>query len=240
MQISMKNSLANVRIQSAAFKPRKIANNTFHYLRSDGAYIIRLHTTDIIEKFPSGDIHLNTGGWQTISTKERLNRFAPCRIWAKKGIWIISYAGNEYAYADGMILHVDGTVTGADESPEINIKLRRDIVKYAKAYIKAFRAGGIPKPSSCDCWGCCMVTTTGKHPMGKKAHILDHIAEQYFVPSMLTNALEAFGASQMVKHNVACIWEDQHDKIFSNSDFIWNQIEKSIKRWCYRECGLAS
>jgi hypothetical protein len=55
---------------------RKIAHAT--YLRADGEdFVIRQHQTDIIWYYKNGDITLNTDGWFTRTTRDRLEEFTP-------------------------------------------------------------------------------------------------------------------------------------------------------------------
>lgn len=55
---------------------KKIANNTVQYKLTDGTEVIRLHNTDILTKYRNGKIVLNTDGWLTPTTKERLNNYS--------------------------------------------------------------------------------------------------------------------------------------------------------------------
>lgn len=54
---------------------KKIANNTIQYKLADGTEVIRLHNTDIFTKYRNGKIVLNTDGWLTPTTKDRLNNY---------------------------------------------------------------------------------------------------------------------------------------------------------------------
>ena len=213
-------------------KPRKLTHNTFEYHGEDGSRYIRLYTTDIIEFKANGTIRLDTGGWQTVTTKNRINRFSPCRVWSENSVWLANYQGQSYTFADGMILYPGGDISGAGPSIKDTAKLRRDISKFAKDYMIAFRAGDIPKPS-----GTAKADTDFP---GGKDHILSHIEEKYYVPSILTRAIQVFPTSQAAKHNIAYVWGGA---IIGNAEppgFTWLQIEKSVKRWLYRQCGLAS
>lgn len=224
---------------SNAIKPRIVANNTIEYHMPNGEKRIRLHHTDIIYFLPNGDIRLNTGGWQTVTTKDRLNGFSPARIYSENGIWYCNYMSKEYPYQDGIILHENGTVSNAGPDPKDTQKLRKKVRQYAKEYIKALREGKVSKPSNGDCWGCLMTTKDGKHPMGGADHIISHMEEKYYVPSLLVNAFERFGASKAMRHNIACIWENQPDKLW-NMPYLWESSEKMVRRWCYQELGLST
>ena len=70
------DSLRNVRGVKSA---KKIGNNTFEVIYKDGCKAIRLHRTDIITYRPDGSYILNTDGWQTVTTKRRIN----WHLWGK-------------------------------------------------------------------------------------------------------------------------------------------------------------
>jgi len=61
---------------------RPIANNTRVESRDGGKIAVKYHATDVVTYFPDGRVRLNTGGWFTYTTKDRLNRFSPARVWA--------------------------------------------------------------------------------------------------------------------------------------------------------------
>jgi hypothetical protein len=55
----------------------RVANNTYKIWLKDGTMIIRLHHTNIITVHPNGNVTLSSGGWETLTTKKRLNTFIP-------------------------------------------------------------------------------------------------------------------------------------------------------------------
>ena len=55
---------------------RSSRNNTRITVDPDGTRTVRLHRTDIVKVSPNGDIVLNSGGWQTVTTKARINQVA--------------------------------------------------------------------------------------------------------------------------------------------------------------------
>ena len=54
---------------------RKLENNTYLERHDDGDIAVVLHGTDVVTFKPNGDIILDTGGWQTPTTKDRMNRY---------------------------------------------------------------------------------------------------------------------------------------------------------------------
>jgi hypothetical protein len=192
-----------------------------------------------------GRIVLNDGGWKTVTTKARFNEYLPYRwrVYSDKGAWYLWNADEKHPYADGITIHPDGSVTGIGPDPKLQAKLRKRIKKYAKAYIAAFYAGDVPAPSGGDCWGCCMTTAEGDAPMGGMDHMLQHMDESYFVPSILHRAAKRFGCSQAVQHTLAVAWNPEAaERGFKLSDnfcgIVHDQLEKAVRRHCYAECGL--
>ena len=66
---------------------------------SDVYYSVRLHNTDVVNIYKNGCYSLNSGGWRTRTTQDRINTYSPIRVYADKGTWHI-----------GAIVFVDGIV----------------------------------------------------------------------------------------------------------------------------------
>ena len=80
------DSLRNVRGVKSA---KKIANNTFEVIYKDGCKAIRLHRTDVVTYRPDGACILNTDGWQTRTTKDRINKYANVSVYQKNHEWFV-------------------------------------------------------------------------------------------------------------------------------------------------------
>jgi hypothetical protein len=212
-------------VKLAATRKRKIDNNTYliieppllHEIDKETTYHIKLHNTNIITYHANGDVVLNAGGWRTVTTKARMNEYAPVSIWQAKGLWTVQYAGNSYFYDDGITINVrTGVVTGMAADPQAEIKLRKRVNAYVKDYMDAFQRGEVPPPSGGDCWGCCMKEVgTGKEVMGTD-HLFSHMDEAYFVPSMLMNAMGDWAGtccSQAAKQYVSYVWNQGDPKV---------------------------
>lgn len=155
-----------------------IANNTIEYTRANGDKVIRLHQTDIMTITPRGKISLNTGGWQTVTTKERLNRYLPSgfRINQEKGIWYL----NEIPYRDGMTIGVRGKISGGG-SVSKSLRLIKQINQYCT---KVRQLKTIPLPNGGDCFIC---------RMPEPDCIQSHLDEGYIHGTILVNALQWAG-----------------------------------------------
>jgi hypothetical protein len=87
---------------------RKIGNNTFERLENindKSARVISLHNTDII-KFFSNYTVLNSGGWRTKTTKDRINTFVPwIKVFQKKNNWYVKTETETLEFEDNMIIN---------------------------------------------------------------------------------------------------------------------------------------
>lgn len=92
-------------------RPRLIAANTIEFSRN-GCRVIRFYATDILAWSRDGrDCTIRAGGKQTATTRERINRYAPVRIFAERGLWFVHGAENSVApFVDGMTVR-DGVAT---------------------------------------------------------------------------------------------------------------------------------
>jgi hypothetical protein len=80
-------------------KSKPIANNTWVEARDLTHYAVRLHATDVVTYLANGNIVLDTGGWLTVTTKERISRFSPFGISSHKGQWRVAYKLTERHFA---------------------------------------------------------------------------------------------------------------------------------------------
>jgi len=222
------------------------------------AIALRLHNTDVVTFYPNGSLVLDSGGWLTPTTKERMNRVSTLRVWQERGQWYFTWMSNPpwyaenpgtaYLYADGVRLGPRGGVDGARKRNEKQDKeaqaLSRRVAKYAKAFAAALIAGDVPAPSGGDCWFCCMVTESGLSlgkASGNPDHIKSHIEDSYFVPSLLVRAVDAFPVSEVAKWSIGSRWQDGGEPAGEWADGIaQEQIASSVRRYVRRQLGLAS
>jgi hypothetical protein len=204
---------------------KKLASNT--YLERNGEHTINvvLHRTAIVQIHDNGTYTLNSGGWRTVTTKARINDYSPARLHQSNNIW---YVGNAI-FHDGIVVDGNGTPTVETANVAETVKAKRALDRKVNAYIKAFAAdavanGGLTAPSNGDCWGCLFkrdsangeqgrlfskgVDVHADNPMGFD-HLLQHMEENYFVPSLLHKAIVAHG--------------------YVNPGIIWAHIDSDIK-----------
>lgn len=221
-------------------------------MRDNGEIAVRYHETDVLTYCPDGTIVLNSGGWMTVTTKARINEYLPSgwTLYQDKGVWYLQkgYWGRgdsqSYPFADGMSLDPEsGKVEGAGDDPSDMLKLKKRAAKFANAYVKAFLAGNVPAPSTGDCFYCQMREVETGRPLGElsdSGHIVSHIEEKYYVPSLLVNAIETFPVGMLIRSFVGEVWYGENEDRGWIADIAKEQLTRSLRRYLYRELGLAA
>jgi len=217
----------------AQTRKRKLGNNTYLVIRDDDGYGIRLHDTEVVIHYKDR-IVLNSGGYKTLTTKSRMNDYSTHTIYQKNHVW---YVDNEIPFEDGITLYNNGTIKGQGKDPKETIALTKRVKQYSKDYAKEFMKGNIPKPSNGDCWGC-LFHKDGK-PTIAKDHILSHLDDKYYVPSMLYNMLDSGYLSLYAQGVISEIWNDEPINDLYSLELVSEQIQKAIYKFCARDLGLA-
>ena len=88
---------------------RKIDNNTTGYIEYDGSASVELHSTKVVVLYPNGLVKLQSGGWMTPTTKDRMNRYSPVRVTQRKGEWYVGSrcsdgCTNEFPFIENMVV----------------------------------------------------------------------------------------------------------------------------------------
>lgn len=226
---------------------RTIAHNTIARLEGDNI-VIRYHNTDICIISPDNTKQLFTGGWYTLTTKQRLNELVtPFTLYQEHNKWYIwDYkTGDKYIYQDGMTINPDNTVSGEGSIKDATKqdKLRNKIKKYCAAYMDKLVSGKIEKPSSGDCFYCAMTEVSSNKPLGEAindtSHLELHMTEKYYVPSLFYNAIQDFPVSQIALWGLSSLWGDEIlDKCDWSLFILKKQGYKSLLRYMLQEFNL--
>ena len=88
---------------------RKVGNNTYAEILEDNSVGIMLHDTYVVKIHPDNSATLNSDGWQTSTTKDRINKYSPVRVCQRRGEWYvdtISSSGctNLFPFYDGIVV----------------------------------------------------------------------------------------------------------------------------------------
>jgi len=82
---------------------KKIGRNTYAGVDECGTAYVKLHATRVVQVKSDGSVILNSGGWQTSTTKDRINQVLRALnksegVWQKKFEWFLG----EREFEDGM------------------------------------------------------------------------------------------------------------------------------------------
>lgn len=189
---------------------------------------LRLHDSAVVEFLPDGSVILDSCGYKTVTTKDRINSAQDlCRVYSERGTWKVYSLGNalprgfwvrgvvqanmsyytrELVFKDGMRIYPDGKVEGAEEPDQAakDRRLRAKIKKYVDGYVEALFSGQVGAPGPGDCLYCLMTVASGPdqgkslgEAFDNRDHLLGHVEERYYVPSLLLRAHKACGGSQI-------------------------------------------
>lgn len=217
---------------------RKLGNNTYAERRGD-SIAIRLHATDILTFHPDGRIVAQTGGWKTLTTKDRLNSYLPVYISQRQGRWFVGSNGKTVEFADGITFHPDGSITGAKpaSAADAEKKLQKQIMGYCKALTAALP---IPMPGPGDCFYCQMREVKTGKPLGEVTgncdHLHSHLEESYFVPSLVWNALLHAGCNPQGGGSLYFAAAFQEGAFLTPN--IRAQLSRFVKKYLRRQFGL--
>lgn len=161
---------------------KKLCNNTYAHKEGENV-VIRLHGHGIIIYTPDNVI-LDSCGWKTNTTKDRLNTYSPIRINQLKGFW---YTFQGLDFYDGITFDYQGNIVSINPNPDKKQENQR-ILKLISAYCREVKKlDKLPLPDNGDCWVCAGI-------MGEKSScLLSHLEEKYIHGSLILNALKHRG-----------------------------------------------
>lgn len=83
---------------------RKIGNNTWAYILPNNSVVIELHSTPVVTIHEDGTYTLRSGGWTTSTTKDRINKYSPVKVYQRNFEWFVRLNGKEYPFMEGMVV----------------------------------------------------------------------------------------------------------------------------------------
>lgn len=201
MRKTKRQILEGVNLENIA-KSKIVANNTLQVNYKNGDIAVRLHNTNIFTIKNNGNLVLNSGGWRTPTTKNRININAyTCNIYLtqKNFVWYVNTPKGKFVFYDNIEFDSKGNLI--TENRQANIKginkLKKDITKYISLIDKLEK---LPYPENGDCWHCFFQDKATGKTMGdisKSDHLQQHIKEGYIFGSILVNAMREYGYSDM-------------------------------------------
>lgn len=185
---------------SGKYEGIPIANNTRLVKREteefeDPVYAVKLHETDVVDIRPDGTYKLRTGGWKTRTTKGRINSFSPTQVYTDNGVWRVATQTGDELFADDMVVDSLGVVSSPDDRDLDDVlrakrKLDRDVTAYVNGFMDYLAEEGTIPSTAGDCFIC----MAGFGPEeDNPTHLLGHIEKDYYVSTLLYNALKEEG-----------------------------------------------
>lgn len=80
-------------------------------VRTNMGYGVKHHDTVILEICRENNLdvyYYNTKGWRSRTTKDRLNKYGPLRIFQQKGVWYVNLDGSDAGYGETRVGYHDG------------------------------------------------------------------------------------------------------------------------------------
>jgi hypothetical protein len=107
----IKNPLKNRMTVFLKASPHEYIDKHHHANYNIMGYEIKLHG-NVIMTIYRYHIELSSGGWKTLTTKERLNRYLPngFKLYQKNWEWYIEHGDKTYDFDDVLWIHNDGRV----------------------------------------------------------------------------------------------------------------------------------
>lgn len=196
-----------------------VGNNTVKCILSTGEIIIVFHNT-IIVSIKDNIYTLNSGGWRTPTTKDRINEFSPTRICQKNSLWYIS----GYLFYDGIQLNYKGEIINKKIIPADVENKNKELKKKINKFCALITKNNLPIPDSGDCWYCSMKAADGiswGDNIKDYDHLLNHVEEGYVHGSLLVNAMEEAG----YRH---------HQISFHYSMKLEDTFRRSVRKYLYK------
>jgi len=81
---------SKIAYQSGKYEGVALENNT-RLVKRGNSYAVKLHNTYVVVLHPDGSSEIRAGGWRTVTTKNRINKYSPhARITQKNYAWYIN------------------------------------------------------------------------------------------------------------------------------------------------------
>jgi len=240
---------------------RKIGNNTYLEWINQGMELGLLYHRTYVAMFTGdGKIILHTGGWLTVTTKERINlaiAHTGLTLYSDRSLWQLGahpWSGDDRSvpFEEGMIVTADGVCyhsTGMLMVPEDKKAVRRQhtilrkkVKVYCDAFIDKMRRGEIPAPGPGDCFFCYLTGQDGatwgdgsRRKFGEDLHMLGHLDASYYVPSLLARAVDTFANESHYKNLLAVFWDPSATDDETAEEYracSHPEVENHAHNWC--------
>jgi hypothetical protein len=193
---------------------KKLDDNTYLRLDSGGDFKVKFHNTDIITVHADDSFTVTIDGWNTVTTRKRLNDLLPGRFYTQKGTLYfggtVFFEGMKISRT-GEVLNGDSEANNAEEVLAKQKKLAKLITKYVNGYAAEYvkrvqRIELNPRNEngyemnanerinkSVNDPGDCFICKFGPLKSSDLGHVYFHLEEQYYVNIFLFRAVQFIG-----------------------------------------------
>jgi hypothetical protein len=142
----------------------RLENNTRLLNRGDH-FAVKYHVTDIVEIYHNGLWKIQNGGWFTSTTKERINRYSPVRVYQEDYNWYIrNNGGEDIGFRSGIWINEAGEIVQEPDGYDFDARKRasEQVKQLVSGYLdwleEYLNENGIPEPEEYDagehCFTC--------------------------------------------------------------------------------------
>lgn len=208
-----------------------LENNTVAVRRPDGI-AVRLHETDVVTFRDDGTVVLDSGGWDTLTTRDRLHRYAPgASVGRRDGATRVTVGGRSFFFVDGFHYRPETGEVLTDPALLDELEARAELLKAAKRaarkWVRSMDADEArtlgEKLAASDFAGDCFYCLGQVSGAG---HVALHLHERYFVPSLFVNALRAKWGADAGRH--AFVWVMNLQRGRTDHE---NRIVNAVAEW---------
>lgn len=180
---------------------KPVGNNTRLIIQADDEVGLLYHKTFIVTYHTNGGMTLNSGGWRTVTTKERISQALPMgwAIRSEQGQWFVVNvtSGVEYIYYDGFEFQPDGfdqLQPAPDPAKakaelatwEYNKVVRQQIRRFVRNLTAEQVSNALEGHGSCE---QCLIRPGLSHP----DHLVVHVQENFLTKELVYASLAARG-----------------------------------------------
>lgn len=139
-------------IDSPIVASRMIARNTLEYETADGSTLTRYHDTDVVKRAADGTITLDTGGWNTMTTRGRMSDAMPAgySVYTHRGSLYLATPDGAHEFTERARFKPGGAVFTDILSGEA--EAYDSVRKLVDGYVAKLRKDGIPEDAGGDPW----------------------------------------------------------------------------------------
>lgn len=69
---------------------KKLAHETWLEVMNSQEIAVRYHNSPVVTYYKNGEIEIRSFGWESNTTKARINTYAPVFIWQEKWVWFVT------------------------------------------------------------------------------------------------------------------------------------------------------